>query len=349
MNENYYFVMYTTCRLTHGKKESLIVDYAGDVSFHISHQYEQLIQMANRHKIKETLTLLDDQESKKHFLEFVDYMVTHRMAALVEDESVFPKMSDELSYEEYKLRDIIWDVNEKTTTKIVDKVLERLFPINCKIIQIRQNTPLNTLQLDNILEGLKHTGTIYAEVHATINPKLDIPQLEDFICRNALLNNLFLYGAEKESFYSVMKKHFGYSPYCMGTIFYKDFDFDGGNVCGTICKKTLDFSGYWSYDLMKKKNGCLYKKLSIDALGNYHNCPSMQQTYGNIFDRSIDEVLQDPKFLFWWNLNKDKIKVCCDCEYRYNCSDCRAFIEDSNDPYSKPSKCKYDPYSNLWS
>lgn len=349
MNENYYFVMYTTCRLTHGKQQSLIVDYAGDVSFHISHQYEQLIRMADRHQLKETLAQLDDQESKNYFLEFVDYMVTHRMATLVKDEAAFPKMSDELSYEEYKLRDVIWDIDKNTTIELVDKILERLSPVNCKIVQIRQNTLLDTPILDHILEGLKNTGAIYVEVHATINPKLDVLYLEDFISRNALLNNLFLYGSEKETFHSVMKKHPGYSSFCVGTIFYKDFDFDGGNSCGTICMKTLDFSGYWTYDLMKKKNGCLYKKLSIDAQGNYHNCPSMQTTYGNVFSKSIDEVLQDSNFLFWWNLNKDKIKVCCDCEYRYNCSDCRAFTENPSDPYSKPSKCHYNPYSNLWS
>jgi hypothetical protein len=49
-----------------------------------------------------------------------------------------------------------------------------------------------------------------------------------------------------------------------------------------------------------------------------------------------------------WSINKDEILVCRDCEFRYICSDCRVFIEDPHNIYSKPAKCKYDPYSATW-
>jgi hypothetical protein len=30
------------------------------------------------------------------------------------------------------------------------------------------------------------------------------------------------------------------------------------------------------------------------------------------------------------------------------CSDCRAYVENPNDLYSKPLKCGYDPYTTKW-
>jgi len=40
--------------------------------------------------------------------------------------------------------------------------------------------------------------------------------------------------------------------------------------------------------------------------------------------------------------------VCQDCEFRHICTDCRAFIKDSNNIYSQPAKCGYNPYIAKW-
>jgi len=36
------------------------------------------------------------------------------------------------------------------------------------------------------------------------------------------------------------------------------------------------------------------------------------------------------------------------CEFRYICTDCRAFLVDPRDSRSKPLKCGYNPESGLW-
>ena len=56
--------------------------------------------------------------------------------------------------------------------------------------------------------------------------------------------------------------------------------------------------------------------------------------------------MRTPEFKKVWSVNKDQIKICRDCEFRYMCSDCRAYTEDPKDIYSKPLKCGYDPYTN---
>jgi len=59
-------------------------------------------------------------------------------------------------------------------------------------------------------------------------------------------------------------------------------------------------------------------------------------------DYAILRVNEEPLHCSKYN-NKDKIDVCKDCEYRYACLDCRCF-RMNEDIYSKPKKCKYNPY-----
>ena len=73
-----------------------------------------------------------------------------------------------------------------------------------------------------------------------------------------------------------------------------------------------------------------------------------KKSFGNLSDTKLSDVLNHPELKKYWNINKDKIAICKDCEYRYVCIDCRAFVENPTDQYSKPLKCGYDPYKGEW-
>jgi SPASM domain peptide maturase of grasp-with-spasm system len=91
-------------------------------------------------------------------------------------------------------------------------------------------------------------------------------------------------------------------------------------------------------------NTCLNRKLCIDAGGNIKNCPAMSRSFGNIKDTTLKEAIEKEGFKDLWFINKDKIDVCRDCEFRYMCMDCRCFIKDPENIYSQPAKCGYNPY-----
>jgi len=90
------------------------------------------------------------------------------------------------------------------------------------------------------------------------------------------------------------------------------------------------------------------RKISIDQDGFVKNCPSMQASFGHHKTVSLIEVVKNDVFKEMWYLHKDKIKKCQDCEFRYACTDCRAYVEDPHDRLSKPLKCGYDPYKGTW-
>ena len=102
------------------------------------------------------------------------------------------------------------------------------------------------------------------------------------------------------------------------------------------------------YSEGQRFNTCLNRKIAVSNSGEIKNCPSMNNGYGNIKDHSLSEVVEKKEYRRYWEINKNDIDVCRDCEFRYVCQDCRAFITDSSNLFSKPSKCNYDPYKGTW-
>lgn len=343
-----HFVMLATCEVVRGAKRSLLVDYAHNITYYISNDYERLIRNLNGKALGDICNQMDDDESRENFRDFVNSMLLHEMAVLTEDPSLFPPLSKDLNDECLEIIDAIVEVDQDYSATLFNLVCSELTTHCCKELQVRQLTLLDLDVIESMFSNLQTTDICYLELHATYNPSVSISQIKDLVEKYAILQNIYLYNAPETMQQEVVNQIEGYESLSLGHIFYVDYPFDQGECCGRICLENLDFSGYATNNLLRKKNGCLYKKVCIDTEGNIKNCPSMPETYGNIRDIHLEEVLINPAFTRWWVICKDKVEVCKDCEFRYNCTDCRAFRVEKNNIYSKPLKCSYDPYSCDW-
>jgi SPASM domain peptide maturase of grasp-with-spasm system len=91
-------------------------------------------------------------------------------------------------------------------------------------------------------------------------------------------------------------------------------------------------------------NNCLNKKIAIDRFGKIRNCPSMSNEYGDIkMYPNLKEIVESKKFQYFGKIKKDDISICKECELRYACIDCRAYLSDPKNLLSKPAKCNYNP------
>lgn len=54
-------------------------------------------------------------------------------------------------------------------------------------------------------------------------------------------------------------------------------------------------------------------------------------------------IVGSEEFRKLWNIKKDDIEICKECELRYVCQDCRAYIANPENIHSKPRKCTYTP------
>jgi radical SAM protein with 4Fe4S-binding SPASM domain len=52
-------------------------------------------------------------------------------------------------------------------------------------------------------------------------------------------------------------------------------------------------------------------------------------------------------FQRFWRISKDHMEICRQCEFRYVCTDCRAYLE-SDVSRGKPARCSYDPSTGRW-
>lgn len=100
-------------------------------------------------------------------------------------------------------------------------------------------------------------------------------------------------------------------------------------------------------------HSCLAGKVAITRDRQVIPCIfSRDNTLGNLRDQKLADVLESPVLKETWELTKDKVLVCRDCEYRYACSDCRPLAEGSNcgKGYSSAPfpRCTYNPYTGEW-
>jgi len=225
----------------------------------------------------------------------------------------------------------------------IRKMISELELLSCKDIVLIFLKPLKVNEYFNLEESLSNTRLKSVELFTRFNSEMliSIPLLNKL----SVLTKLYFFNAPTNEIIHFNENHYF-------DIIYVDFDITDFKFCGAV--KTEYFNTNMSKVLESlNHNSCLHKKISIDKDGNIKNCPSMSQSFGNIKDTTLEEALNHPDFKKYWNINKDQIEVCKDCEFRHICTDCRAYTErshfDGEIDLSKPLKCGYNPYTNEWS
>lgn len=347
MNNNVFFVLVASCKVVRGAKRSLIIDYERGELFFISHEYHDLIEKMDRQQIDIVENEIDN-ESKKYFDEFLVFLKENEIGHFTDEIERFPLLSKTINDEYILLKDVILEIDAALFDKEkFQKLCHDLTSLRCQDFELRIFSNLCFEFLSEIIEILNDTDANCVEIHVKYNSEITMNDFHDFLEKSTIVSRIFVYSAPTAKIVSI-KNETEHFPVPLGEIFFINYDFDQGNCCGIINEDSLNFTSFYMHHLHEKKNGCLDRKMSIDRYGNIKNCPSLRNTYGNIDTVSIKTVLENKKFRTFWDINKDQITICSVCEFRYNCTDCRAFLQDSDNLYSKPLKCGYDPYTCTW-
>lgn len=99
----------------------------------------------------------------------------------------------------------------------------------------------------------------------------------------------------------------------------------------------------------QKFNLCLGHSIGLDVDGAIKPCLWYNEDFGNILNNDIQFMIQTGRFDKYWELNKDKVTKCKNCEFRFACTDCRAIVKSKNLPsHSAPIHCDYNPSKGTW-
>lgn len=334
-----YFYLFANCIPVRGYTRTLICDLQRRKSMFVDNSYYELLRELASHRIGEVVDMLDGEEDIVEFRKFLQYCLNRELGTFVDDISLFPAL------------DTCWDHPSAITNSLIDirdeihdfnKLFSELNELNCYYVQLRF---YRTTTIDNIKDILAYTkGKGLRSVHILVpyeEYEMGIKALKA-VTDEYPLAFFVVYGTPEHYLQQVRAES------SLAGVTYIQQRIESCHACGTITERSLVIPSVAGFMENIHFNGCLNRKIAVDERGEIKNCPSMKTGYGNIRDNSLMEVVKNENFRKLWHINKDQISTCKDCEFRRICTDCRAYTQENGNLYSKPAKCKYDPYTGQW-
>jgi SPASM domain peptide maturase of grasp-with-spasm system len=329
------FLLYACCIPVKGARRSVICDLQRSKYYFIPGAlYEILVNYAglSPNAIKEKFNRQNDETIDEYF----EYLVNNELGFYTDEPERFP------------LLNLSWKSPLKVTNAIVDisadsdydhkKVLEELDTLGCGTIQFRFYDKISYEALDNLLETCLKSRVRCIELLLPYSRVFGAGTLKKLCKKHTRIIHIVFH-----------------SSACANNVYHKEL-----KVIVTNIKSRIDSSSHCGiihpahfrtdigiFTESQSFNSCLNRKISVDVNGEIRNCPSHPVSYGNISNTMLSDVIARQEFTRIWQISKDEVKVCKDCEFRYICTDCRVFTTDE-DPLGKPAKCSYDPYTACW-
>ncbi len=335
-NSYKYFQLYSCCIPVKGWARSIICDLQRQDFIIIPNELFILFDYRDR-TISLPLTYSSNNEEREQLVQLIHKIEDHEYGYFTNEPERFPNLSSDLRHPSV-ISNAIIDLNSSVQFNF-KRFISELSDLLCQSVLIRAYTKVELSTLFEILKAFENTSIRSVE--------LVIP-FDEGITKEYLLTELIgVYGRCRR----ITVHSSPFDQLITGNtheIIYSTARIINETCCGNISPYYFN-SNYSSFFEAKVSNSCLNKKLSIDQHGYVKNCPSMRTNYGH-YDQISDlkSLLNDSAFKDLWKITKDDITICKDCEFRYICHDCRVFVQGENDRYSKPSKCKYNPYKAVW-
>ncbi|HXC05088.1 MAG TPA: grasp-with-spasm system SPASM domain peptide maturase, partial [Bacteroidia bacterium] len=329
------------CIPVKGARRSLIADLDRNEYRLIPNSLCDLLQQCNKREFSYIKAIFPASEQEV-LLEYLDFLQTHDYIFWVsgqEEALLFPDMPT------------IWDYPSVISNAIIDigryskhpypSIFNQLGELGCKDLQIRSFCPLSPNALEEILVPLQTSAFKSIDLVIPFAAEEGREAYLNLARQIKRIRCVFIYGApEEETVYAS-------DDQTRGMLFFTTQQVVGVHDCGIVDPRYFTVNPQL-YTESLRFNSCLNRKISIDQHGDIRNCPSMESAYGNVSTLPLARALELPGFKANWTIHKDKIRICKDCEFRYVCVDCRAYLENPLDIYSKPLKCGYDPYTAEW-
>ena len=269
--------------------------------------------------------------------EYFEWLILKEYGFYTNEPWSFPKIKMTFHTPE-KINNAIIDLDCKSIHNY-ESIFTQLDILGCKFIEIRSYDVIYYSSIMSILSYAKRLRfrnvdliLKYSNVYL-----YELSEIKNIFVQYPFIGSITFHSAELNS---------NSSPITGRYLNYTTQIIDSENCCGQISKKYFS-NNLETYTESQFFNTCLNKKISIDKYGSIKNCPSMKKEFGNVGNISLSDVIDSDEFISLWKLKKDEILTCKVCEFRYMCTDCRAYT-NGNIINGKPEKCNYNPYTAKW-
>ncbi|MFD2568834.1 grasp-with-spasm system SPASM domain peptide maturase [Pseudotenacibaculum haliotis] len=330
--------LFANCIPVKGAKRSVICDLQRNELYIIPNDlYEILILHSNKTIIE--IKKLYNNEYDETIDEYFVFLKQNELVFETKTPHLFPNLKLDWHYP-FEISNAILDFDINSKYELVSG-LDQLNELKCKHVQLRFFDTITYNTILNLLNHLNKKNSIILSIDILLpfSSEFSKEKLSVLLSDYPRINSFYVFNSDSDQFITPIRGNRAYIVYLKNKLSPKN--------CGIISSKYFSIN-IKSFTESLNCNSCLNGKISIDTQGNIKNCPSMTHSFGNIKNVSLKESLHKKDFKKYWSLTKDNIEVCKDCEFRYVCTDCRAYIENIENQYSKPLKCGYDPYTNEW-
>ena len=334
-----YLYLYSFCFITKGVNRILLVDTCQQNVYLLSAKSLFFFGLISKYTIAEIYRKISVDEVS-YMNDFVDFIIKNELGRFVKDISVFPKIEE------------AWDEPCLIKKAIIDyrnifhdfkKIFVQLSELACRSVEIRCYNSFSIWDIEAVFDCLSDDSIR--------NLTLILPYIKLAKSERGKIEQIIVQSHHRMFFlfYSVPineeRKIKLFPEYIRSNIKFSPKEIKGCSDCGIIDIEKFAVPNLQQYMEYKLYNSCLNRLVSIDEMGEIKNCPSFSFSYGNIKYTKLTDVVKRADFQSYWLINKDLIDGCRNCEFRSICKDCRAYICDQGNIYSKPLKCKYNPYA----
>ncbi len=203
-----------------------------------------------------------------------------------------------------------------------------------------------------ILHGavsLEALDTYLANVHFGTIPTLDLyldkltgattKKTKDFIHKYSFVASICIHNASRDQFFIENQIPVAITKKPMSNL-------------APVKSPDVFFTNLQLFIESKHHNPYFHRKIYVGRNGEIRNAPDDPRIFGNINDivraEQIVQIVEDPDFQRYWDINKDKIDVCRDCEFRYMCVDARLPVQRADGSWYFSAECEYNPYICKW-
>ncbi len=335
-----FFKFFANCILVKGVLRSTICDLQRNNIDVIPNEIFEILTQHKDSRIGDIMNLFDQEDAATiyEYFEFLiekDYLFLSKKKAELD---LFPDI--DVHWESPSIIDnAIIELDEQAAINLPD-IFEQLSDLGCEALELRSYCTQSIADMRAILAALNGSRIESVFFIVPFSAELNAEQVQLLFAEYPRLLELTIHSTPESS----MSNNQLFEGQSYNAKWLKQ-KIDSSHHCGFIAPQNFSINIDF-YLEAKLFNSCLNKKIAVDADGNIKNCPSMKESYGKIQDTQLLDVISQPGFQDLWNIKKDDISICKVCEFRYVCSDCRAFTVDGT--HSKPAKCSYDPYTGNW-
>ncbi|WP_417888072.1 hypothetical protein [Zunongwangia sp.] len=330
ISENSYVRFYECCQPNLGANRGLIHDFQRGQLFFTSKEIIELIIESTNKKWGEILE--EYKEQQKILKKQINYLLNNELIFFTNNPQNFGQI--DLKRERPNLLEFVFlyidtlDLNKK-------EFLKNIYKSGANNLVLLAEKIDSKILLE-VIEILSHSKIKVIELISRYNKK-STAEIKDIIEENTRIRRVIFYEAPQEIESTSEKIHFWKNNlntgFAKGIDSVQDFAVNLDSYC-----ESLSFNLFY------------YKKIFIEDSGEIFKFYGDNSSLGNIYDKDINNIIKNNHDLKkFWEINKDMIDECSQCEFRYVCPDDRIPIKSKeNEMFYHQTKCKYNPKTNHW-